>query len=171
MLWCYNHNSESSASNKRFSWFSIFYISGWEYFHWDRPNVMLISGSDYTIYNIYLTCILGSLGILWYIVWELTIYDKPESHPGISMNEKMYIEKSIGSKPFDPLVSSIFIFHSNKIVLQTKQKCLETVNSFFFLLCKFSLVSINHSQQTITISLRITLKVCTFWLTFGKIIF
>jgi len=38
----------------------------------------------------------GSVGILWFIVWTILVYDKPADHPRISKEEKDYILSSIG---------------------------------------------------------------------------
>lgn len=39
----------------------------------------------------------GALGTLWFILWWLLVYDSPAEHPRISIEERDYIIKSIGS--------------------------------------------------------------------------
>lgn len=38
----------------------------------------------------------GGLGLIWYICWELFVYDTPATHPTISIRERTYIENCIG---------------------------------------------------------------------------
>lgn len=40
--------------------------------------------------------VFGALGVLWFIVWVLIFYNNPQSHPFISDEERMFLEKSIG---------------------------------------------------------------------------
>jgi MFS family permease len=37
----------------------------------------------------------GSLGVLWFIFWIFLFYNNPQSHPFISEEEKMFLEKNI----------------------------------------------------------------------------
>ncbi|XP_063973825.1 sialin [Diachasmimorpha longicaudata] len=40
----------------------------------------------------------GGLGIIWYIFWLFFIYDTPAQHPGIDLQEKLYIEACVEPK-------------------------------------------------------------------------
>ena len=40
-------------------------------------------------------CVLGILGIIWYIFWLILIFDSPANHPRISKAERDYIESGI----------------------------------------------------------------------------
>lgn len=42
--------------------------------------------------------VIGGFSILWFILWCFFIYDSPAEHPGISAEELLYIEKSIGTQ-------------------------------------------------------------------------
>lgn len=40
--------------------------------------------------------VFGAVGVLWFILWLLIFYNDPQSHPFISDEEKMFLQKSIG---------------------------------------------------------------------------
>jgi len=46
---------------------------------------------------------------VWYVVWAWFIYDSPETHPTITKNEMKFITRTIAEKPFDPLVSFLYV--------------------------------------------------------------
>lgn len=39
----------------------------------------------------------GFIGLVWFIVWWLIVFDTPEEHPRISEKERQYIQKSLGT--------------------------------------------------------------------------
>lgn len=41
--------------------------------------------------------ICGIIGVIWYLAWCYFVYDSPAEHPRISAEERMYIEKSLGT--------------------------------------------------------------------------
>jgi ACS family sodium-dependent inorganic phosphate cotransporter len=40
--------------------------------------------------------VFGAMGVLWFFVWVLIFYNDPQSHPFITDEERMFLEKSIG---------------------------------------------------------------------------
>lgn len=48
--------------------------------------------------DVFFVCLfaVGAVGIVWFIVWTLLVYNKPADHPRISPEEKEYIITSIG---------------------------------------------------------------------------
>ncbi|XP_065213447.1 sialin-like [Planococcus citri] len=40
--------------------------------------------------------VFGSCGIIWYVLWQFLCYNDPLSHPFISEEEKMYLQKELG---------------------------------------------------------------------------
>lgn len=40
--------------------------------------------------------VFGSCGIIWYVLWQFLCYNDPQSHPFISEEEKIYLQKEIG---------------------------------------------------------------------------
>lgn len=54
--------------------------------------------------------VFGALGVLWFIVWVLIFYNDPQSHPFISDEEKMFLQKSIGGLN-DKEVSLMMTYH------------------------------------------------------------
>ncbi|KAL3889635.1 hypothetical protein ACJMK2_001971 [Sinanodonta woodiana] len=42
--------------------------------------------------------VFGVLGCLWFIAWYLLVHDTPADHPRISLEERAYIEESVGVK-------------------------------------------------------------------------
>lgn len=62
----------------------------------------------------------GALGILWFIFWTLLIHDSPGEHPTIETNERLYIEKSLGSSGKTQIVSKtvkILLYYECKKVI------------------------------------------------------
>jgi ACS family sodium-dependent inorganic phosphate cotransporter len=53
--------------------------------------------------------VFGSLGVLWFIAWTLLCYNDPQSHPFISDEERIFLEKSIGG--IDNKKVSLMISH------------------------------------------------------------
>ena len=52
----------------------------------------------------------GTLGVLWFVVWVFVVFDDPESHPRISLDEKEYIKsgtKSDGEKKASACIHSL----------------------------------------------------------------
>lgn len=39
----------------------------------------------------------GIIGVLWFVAWWYFVYDSPAQHPRISLEERTYIEKSLGT--------------------------------------------------------------------------
>ena len=57
--------------------------------------------------------IVGAVGIIWCILWNVLVYNTPANHPRITDREKRYIELSIGSSSADrkaSILSFISIF-------------------------------------------------------------
>ena len=54
--------------------------------------------------------VFGSLGVLWFIVWVFIFYNDPQSHPFISDEERMFLEKNIGGLN-DKKVSLMMTYH------------------------------------------------------------
>ncbi|XP_024084290.1 putative inorganic phosphate cotransporter isoform X2 [Cimex lectularius] len=52
-----------------------------KYWHGGWPNVFYL---------------FGTLGVLWYILWCLTVYSDPDSHPYITQEEKDYLKETLG---------------------------------------------------------------------------
>ena len=48
----------------------------------------------------FFSLILGGIGIVWYIVWLLIIYNTPDTHPWISLREQAYIQDNIVKEEF-----------------------------------------------------------------------
>lgn len=40
--------------------------------------------------------LLGALGCVWFGFWMLLVFETPAKHPRISLEEKVYIESTIG---------------------------------------------------------------------------
>ncbi|XP_048729076.1 sialin-like isoform X2 [Ostrea edulis] len=40
----------------------------------------------------------GALGCVWFVIWMLIVHDTPAQHPGISKEEREYIETSVGTR-------------------------------------------------------------------------
>lgn len=36
--------------------------------------------------------VFGSLGVLWFLVWSLLVFDGPDVHPRISYDEREYLQ-------------------------------------------------------------------------------
>ncbi|KAG7159931.1 inorganic phosphate cotransporter-like 6 [Homarus americanus] len=43
--------------------------------------------------------VFGVCGLLWFIVWMLLVHNTPESHPRISLDEKIYIQTTLNQSP------------------------------------------------------------------------
>jgi len=39
---------------------------------------------------------MGSVGVVWFVFWTFLVYDKPQDHPRIKLNELRYIQNTIG---------------------------------------------------------------------------
>ena len=57
-------------------------------------------------------CVLGGVGVLWFVAWMLIVYDSPEKHPRISERERDYILGTLEGK------------------ISNKKKVLFTTNAF-----------------------------------------
>ena len=57
---------------------------------WSNKNHRVIEGEAVVLF-----VLLGTLGILWFIVWLFVVFDNPSSHPRISYAEKKYIESNL----------------------------------------------------------------------------
>ncbi|XP_048729077.1 sialin-like isoform X3 [Ostrea edulis] len=42
--------------------------------------------------------VFGALGCVWFVIWMLIVHDTPAQHPGISKEEREYIETSVGTR-------------------------------------------------------------------------
>lgn len=57
----------------------------------------------------------GTMSILWYVIWEIFVYESPAVHPTISENEKNYIECSIADNKIEVtaclmMTSTVYIY-------------------------------------------------------------
>ncbi|XP_026678831.1 sialin-like [Diaphorina citri] len=39
----------------------------------------------------------GALGVVWWVVWMIVVYDTPDQHPRVSAEEKEYIQQALGN--------------------------------------------------------------------------
>ncbi|XP_069162723.1 sialin isoform X3 [Procambarus clarkii] len=51
--------------------------------------------------------VFGVLGLLWFLLWMLLIHNTPESHPRISLEEKIYIQTSLDQTTSNTKVAAI----------------------------------------------------------------
>ncbi|XP_042238110.1 sialin-like isoform X2 [Homarus americanus] len=51
--------------------------------------------------------VFGVCGLLWFIVWMLLVHNTPESHPRISLDEKIYIQTTLNQSPSNTKVLPI----------------------------------------------------------------
>ncbi|KAL6439583.1 hypothetical protein ACFW04_003993 [Cataglyphis niger] len=49
----------------------------------------------------------GVIGIIWSVAWFLLVFDSPSQHPRISMEERRYIEDSIGTTATNKVATAI----------------------------------------------------------------
>lgn len=66
----------------------------------------------------------GALGTLWFVLWWLLVYDSPAEHPRISIEERDYIIKSIGSAISQKKVKALW----KKLLYEGVRKKLGMVN-------------------------------------------
>ena len=52
----------------------------------------------------HLSYVPGTMSILWYVIWEIFVYESPAVHPTISENERNYIEYSIADHKIEVTV-------------------------------------------------------------------
>ncbi|XP_042865549.1 putative inorganic phosphate cotransporter [Penaeus japonicus] len=45
--------------------------------------------------------VFGASGVVWFILWMVLVYKTPESHPRISLDEKIYIQTTLNQSPSD----------------------------------------------------------------------
>uniref|UniRef100_A0A8D9FAW6 Sialin n=2 Tax=Cacopsylla melanoneura TaxID=428564 RepID=A0A8D9FAW6_9HEMI len=93
------------------AWPSMHYLVA----HWIPPNersIFMTSylGSSFGLALSYPLCgfvidllgweaafyITGAIGVVWYLVWMYMVYDTPDQHPRISVDEKEYIQSALG---------------------------------------------------------------------------
>lgn len=74
----------------RFSFMSLMMLVKYSlYFHQKLNNSWSV---------IWLSVLSGAIGCVWFVVWMLVVHDTPAQHPGISKEEKDYIETSVGTR-------------------------------------------------------------------------
>ena len=49
---------------------------------------------------------IGVMSIIWYFIWEMSVYESPAVHPTITESERNYIQQSIGDHKIQ--VTAIF---------------------------------------------------------------
>lgn len=63
-----------------------------------------LQNDTYKRTNMHITLLLyvsGTMSILWYVIWEIFVYESPAVHPTISENERNYIERSIADSKIE----------------------------------------------------------------------
>ena len=68
------------------------------------------------------------MSILWYVIWEIFVYESPAVHPTISENERNYIEESIADSKIEVIACLIVNIYPLKAFILRYIDCFDNVS-------------------------------------------